>query len=259
VRCVKGGISLDKVDLVYTNYIQGLPGNDEYIFSIQHLLDIINTALKASWAGNANPPFLFFNASTNKLQFYADDDSNNDYRFSKTLFRFLQTFPSNLIDVTETRDWFSLRPITGQASINVIANNVPAGYTVMNQEASMFASWNDIIAINVISPDILVGKEFSPSPLLLDNGQSNASTSATPVVTDFHIPLPEGLVAGIRGQHTYFADNLRFRNITPSDVSRLTMSYVLVFRDGSFLPLYLLPNDYVNVSFVLTPMSMSMS
>jgi hypothetical protein len=241
------------------------------LFSYQHFVDMINTALQTSFtaasAGAGWPaaatlaPWFSFDPVTQQCSLSAQNayastivpPNHIDVFFNDELMEFFQSTFQTIYNGHATAggsDYTMIIKDNGfNRLVNVPNNPPPAAASAgleMKQEFAAVILWTDFVGIQIQTGGVPVSPEFAGSP-----GTGSANDAKRPILTDF-IPISNGSGVDLRTFLVYVPQSeYRLSDLVgTSPINRIDIQVFWLDDLGGLHPIYVTHNTAVNVKFM---------
>lgn len=208
-----------------TNDVQIVNNRYYYLYTVQHMINLINNALLTAYnalsspPGGSEAPYFRINQDNNKIELIAQSDyydstigtpaNRIDVYCNQALHKHFLTFNGVVNDDSDENDLFFNFDIRNQSN-NVIypvpaiparpPTQIATSYYVMTQETSSLSSFSSFKGLSFLS-NIPIITETSPPSLVFGSVHNSTSNSGTDnvelkILTDFTLDSDQLVISG---------------------------------------------------------------
>lgn len=252
-----------------------------YVYTYQHLIDLINNAFTAAFAAlvaavgpiaGAVAPYLTYDPTTQLITFNAQKQFYQTP--SANINTLTPSLPANIINVFMNRDLFKyFQGMTFMYDLNLIGepypywllvedthdnsfisppgSTLPADvYLGVKQQFNTLNNWNSFNSLAFLSKSLPIQKEFSPNLGVSTDGQTQSTSNTVPIITDY---IPLLINAGDqRADYVYNANSL-YRLIELQSgpaLQSIELSVIWIDQYNNQYPILLEPGQSINIKFM---------
>ncbi len=257
--------------LIYTpqNNVSSTSQRRFFIYSYQHFIDMINTALNTSYlalktafpgATVTTPPYMVYNPETGYFSIIAETAYASGYELymNNALYSFFDNFNAYFYGFQQTngKDYLIYIKNTGGNTIN---QSPPPSYPsilsyVMTQEYSSTYLFNNVRAL-VFSSSLLGIRMESYNTV----GGVNAGNSMRPVLTDFEFNLASGSQNSTLRNYVQYFSRGEYRLIDIIQTQPIYMVDIQIYfqlQNGDLYPLYIAPGEFISIKIMFRDRSL---
>ena len=225
------------------------------VFSIQHMMNMMNTAIATSWAGlpvipGDEAPYFIYDSNTSiislvalKANYNVDVPGHTEIYGNFEVYRFLQGFPTRRIgsNIPQGKDIKMMVQ-------DVKNNSYDATHFIVRQQYSCLSDWNDLTSILFQSNTIPTRAEFTTNGGGISVDPSN--TPSQPILNDF-VPYPVE-AANMRGTvlYTPSAEYRWINLIGDKELREITLTVYWTDRYQNMHQVYIRPDEQLSVKMI---------
>lgn len=225
------------------------------VFSVQHMLNMINTAIATSFAGlpvipGDEPPYFIYDGTTGiislialKANYDVDVPGHTQIFVNFEMFRFTQAFPNRRFGANDPQGKDIQLMVQDQRN-----NSYDATHYIINQQWAALSDWNDLTSIIFRTGNIPIRSEYTPNGGGISVNPSDNPSQA--ILNDF-IPYPVEQ-GNLRGTvlYTPSAEYRWINLIGDRELRDFSVSVYWTDRYQNMHQIYIRPDEQLSIKII---------